>query len=615
MSQINKGTTYSTGDQVTAANLNALVDNAFLVAGAVTDQPAATVVNLSDSTLLAQGTGLKKVSVSQIGAALAIDTSAFLKKDGSVAVDTGQQLTLGSTAQAAALHATSKGYVDAQDALALPLAGGTLTGPLILQGNPTVALGAATKQYADTASERVPVTKLPQRQRADNLTRQWAVANGGLIVWGRTNEGASGTWWSDDRTIGQSRPHFNVAIPTGVTVVDVASSKYYTLCLLSNGWVYATGSNSYGQLGLGNTTRRDVFTRIEYFITNNITISKIVNGGSRLDTYGISAFIASNGDLYTCGYNGHGGLGIGSTTNASTPTKVTNITSVSQVIIGDTYVAAVVAIRTNGDLYGWGYNGVGTLGLGATTQFTTPQLITSSVSKVDLTTGGYSSYYNGHMMVLKTTGELFVTGFNNYGQLGLGDTTNRNTLTKITTLPTITDIGCTGGYWGLSYAVSSAKRLYAWGYNSYGAVGDNTTTNATSPYNVNKWAGNLAQDPPFVGKTFSVFPGPSSYSYTVLCIIDSDGMVYVNGANSGQVNGGTTSPLVWTGIQTTLRTTSEKAVTAQFYLNDNDITLSILTDAGNLYSIGRNIYGAANVGLDPDVPTYKYTFNRQFLYV
>lgn len=618
MAQLNKGTTYSTGDQVTATNLNALVDNAFLLSGAVTEQPVAAALSLTDTTLVAQSTGLKKATIQQIATALAVDTTAFLKKDGSVPMDTNQQLFLGSITPTTDYQAAAKGYVDnainTKAALYLPLTGGTITGPLVLPANPTTALQAAPKQYVDFISERVTVTKLAQRQRADTLMRQWVIANGGLIVWGRTNSGASGTYWSDDRTIQQTRPHFNVPIPDGVTVVDIASSLYYSICLLSNGWVYTTGNNAYGQLGHGDTTQRNVFTRIEYFITNSILISKIVNAGSRLDTYAISAFIATNGDLYTCGYNGHGGLGIGSTTNASTPTKVLNLTSVSQVYIGDAYVAAVAALRTNGDLYGWGYNGVGTLGLGSTTQFTSPQLITTSVTKADITTGGYSGYYNGHMIVLKTTGEVFTTGHNPYGQLGLGDTTTRNTLTKITTLPTCTDIGCTGGYWGLSYAVSTTKRLYAWGYNSYGAVGDNTTTNATSPYNVNKWAENLAQDPPFVGKTFTVYPGPSSYSYTVLSIVDSDGFVYVVGANSGMANGNTSNCLVWNRLYPTFRSTTEKAVAANIYLSDSDIALSVLTNNGSVYCVGRNSYGMCNIGLDADIPTYRYTFNRQMLY-
>jgi hypothetical protein len=49
-----------------------------------------------------------------------------------------------------ALGAATKQYVDSGDALKLNLSGGTMTGPLVLSGNPTVALGAATKQYVDS---------------------------------------------------------------------------------------------------------------------------------------------------------------------------------------------------------------------------------------------------------------------------------------------------------------------------------------------------------------------------------------------------------------------------------------------------------------------------------
>jgi hypothetical protein len=154
MAQITKGTTYSTGDQVTATNLNALVDNAFLIAGAVTEQPTATAVLLTDTTLLAQGSVLRKVSIAQISAAITPDITSFLNKDGSIPVNTGVQLTLGTTNQISALNAASKGYVDAT---ALPLTGGTLTGNLTLttagiitlSKNPVGALEATTKQYVD----------------------------------------------------------------------------------------------------------------------------------------------------------------------------------------------------------------------------------------------------------------------------------------------------------------------------------------------------------------------------------------------------------------------------------------------------------------------------------
>jgi hypothetical protein len=49
-------------------------------------------------------------------------------------------------------HAATKGYVDTQDALKINKAGDTMTGALVLNADPTIALGAATKRYVDNVS-------------------------------------------------------------------------------------------------------------------------------------------------------------------------------------------------------------------------------------------------------------------------------------------------------------------------------------------------------------------------------------------------------------------------------------------------------------------------------
>jgi len=68
MAQLQKGTTYITGDQVTAANLNALVDSGLLIAGAITDQTAKTVPLAADTILLhsAADIALRKTTLTQL---------------------------------------------------------------------------------------------------------------------------------------------------------------------------------------------------------------------------------------------------------------------------------------------------------------------------------------------------------------------------------------------------------------------------------------------------------------------------------------------------------------------------------------------------------------------
>ena len=85
-------------------------------------------------------------------------------------------------------------------------------------------------------------------------------------------------------------------------------------------------------------------------------------------------------------------------------------------------------LKNDGTLWSCGLNNCGQLGLGDTTNRTTFSQITTSVDDV-------KEIYCGrnHTFILKNDDTLWGCGSNNYGQLGLGDTTNRTTFTKITT--------------------------------------------------------------------------------------------------------------------------------------------------------------------------------------
>lgn len=157
MAQIQAGVTYATGAQVTATNLNAHVNNAVLVPGAISDQTAASSSTSADSVLLLQGGVLKKATLAQIQGSIVPDAANYIQKNGSVAM-TGE-LTLSSSTPVNALSAASKGYVDTglatkQASLGFtPVnkAGDTGVGPIALSANPVSALQVTTKQYVDAA--------------------------------------------------------------------------------------------------------------------------------------------------------------------------------------------------------------------------------------------------------------------------------------------------------------------------------------------------------------------------------------------------------------------------------------------------------------------------------
>ena len=85
-------------------------------------------------------------------------------------------------------------------------------------------------------------------------------------------------------------------------------------------------------------------------------------------------------------------------------------------------------LKNDNTLWGCGYNGYGRLGLGDDTSRTTFTQITTNVDNIkEIYCGGYYTF------ILKNDGTLWGCGQNNFGQLGLGDTTNRNVFTQITT--------------------------------------------------------------------------------------------------------------------------------------------------------------------------------------
>ena len=84
-------------------------------------------------------------------------------------------------------------------------------------------------------------------------------------------------------------------------------------------------------------------------------------------------------------------------------------------------------LKNDGTLWGCGNNNDGELGLGNTTNRYTFTQITTNVDNIKSVYGGYD-----HTLILKNDGTLWASGWNNYGQLGLEDRTNRYTFTQIT---------------------------------------------------------------------------------------------------------------------------------------------------------------------------------------
>ena len=199
-------------------------------------------------------------------------------------------------------------------------------------------------------------------------------------------------------------------------IKSVYGGGYHTFILKNDGILCGCGRNDYGQLGLGDTADRPVFTIIGI---NSGNIKEIYLGGQH------TIILKNDGTLWGCGLNDNGQLGLGDTTNRTVLTQITtNTNDIKSVHCGDSYT---LILKNDDTLWSCGYNGYGQLGLGDTRNRTTFTQITTNTDDI-------KSIYSGsnYISVLKNNGTLWACGHNGYSQLGLGDTTNRNTLTQIT---------------------------------------------------------------------------------------------------------------------------------------------------------------------------------------
>ena len=191
----------------------------------------------------------------------------------------------------------------------------------------------------------------------------------------------------------------------------------HSLILKNDGTLWGCGYNGYGQLGLGDTNNKTTFTEI----TTNTDDIKAVYCGENHN------FILKNNDtLWSCGYNYCGQLGLGDTVNRYTFTKInTNVGNIKSVYCGKDHT---FILKNDGTLWGCGDNSYGRLGLGDFNNRTTFTQITANADDIKSVYCGWN-----HTLILKNDGTLWGCGQNNYGQLGLGDATNRNVFTQITT--------------------------------------------------------------------------------------------------------------------------------------------------------------------------------------
>ncbi|HEX8562693.1 MAG TPA: T9SS type A sorting domain-containing protein [Flavobacterium sp.] len=233
----------------------------------------------------------------------------------------------------------------------------------------------------------------------------------------------------------------------------------------ADGTFFSWGRNQAGQIGDGTTTNRSTPTQI---LTAQPWISM---SGARSTMFAIKA----DGTLWAWGENGNGILGINTPEvvpallpiQIGTDTNWQKLASMSQ-----TY--HVLAIKTNGTLWAWGYNEYGQLGDGTTISRSTPIQVGTDTNWTNVAAGGL------HTVAQKADGTLWSWGRNDYGELGLGSALGVSVL-QPTQIGTDTDWNVLSTGYAHTLAIKNNGTFWGWGNNSGRVFGDGTFTNRNVP--------------------------------------------------------------------------------------------------------------------------------------
>jgi hypothetical protein len=221
------------------------------------------------------------------------------------------------------------------------------------------------------------------------------------------------------------------------------------------------------------------------------------------------------GELYAWGTNSNGRLGLGDTTSRSSPVQVGALTTWSDISGGSAFSGGVTS---DGKLWMWGAGNNGALGQGNTTDYSSPVQVGA------LTTWDRVFSNNFFTYAIKTDGTLWAWGLNSSGQLGQNNLTSYSSPVQVGALTTWARASRAGNAFG--HLIKTDGTLWGVGTGAVGALGTGNTTGRSSPVQIGAltdWALSNA------GDTAAVF-------------LKTDGTIWFTGLGNYGINGqGTTT--------------------------------------------------------------------------
>jgi alpha-tubulin suppressor-like RCC1 family protein len=389
-----------------------------------------------------------------------------------------------------------------------------------------------------------------------------------------------GDWIMENTSENIELIYFTKGIEYYTYLLDAPGNHF--IAFKTDGTIWVTGHNNDGQLGLGDTTQRLTLTPMITTMIQEKTPKYISCGFSH------TIVLMTDGTIWGTGYNGHGQLGIpvGDTSQRLTLTQMDTTT----MTIGNRkpkYISCgqlhTIVLMTDGTIWGTGDNDDGQLGLG---NITDCEILTRmDTTMIQGRTPQYISCGEDHTIVLMTDGTIWGTGRNLSGQLGLNDTTSRLTLTQMdSTIMTIGNktpqyISC--GF-RFTIVLMTDGTIWGTGINSSGQLGLGNTTDCEI----------LTQmDTTMIeGRTPQYISCGESHTIVLM----TDGTIWGTGRNgNGQLGlDNTTDCLTLTQMDTT---TTIGNRTPQYISCNITSSYTLMTD-GTIWGTGYNSRGQLGLG-------------------
>lgn len=279
--------------------------------------------------------------------------------------------------------------------------------------------------------------------------------------------------------------HLAQAAPTTVNK-RISSGRLHTVMIRDDGTVWQWGYWNYAPMqapGLSNVISVAAGYDVNYALKADGTVwrwespyyapTQVSGLSGVVGIYASqtnAAVVKSNGEVWTWGSNASGQLGDGTTTDSSTPVQVngwSGVAKVVQVSVGQNHM---LALKDDGSVWAWGSNVAGGLGDGTTTSSLTPIQVSTLTDVIAIAAegaGGWTQY----SLAVKQDGKVWAWGSNSSGQLGDGTTTQRLTPVELAGISGVVEVEAKQF---ATMALKADGTLWTWGNNQDGQLGDGT---------------------------------------------------------------------------------------------------------------------------------------------